>query len=102
MNQVTPKDALAAVKDGAFLLDVREPAEWDIAHVEGATLIPMRTVPARLDEIPNDKTVYVLCHHGGRSAQVTMFLSQNGRDAVNIAGGIEKWAVDIDPSLARY
>jgi rhodanese-related sulfurtransferase len=62
----------------------------------------MQTIAARVDELPRDKQIAVLCHHGGRSAQVTAFLNQKGFDAHNVEGGIELWATELDPSLARY
>ncbi len=85
------------------LLDVREPDEIATASVAGAVAIPMGQVPARLDELPRDKTIVVMCHHGSRSARVTGFLNANGFDkAVNLDGGIDAWAVHIDPTVPRY
>jgi rhodanese-related sulfurtransferase len=99
-------DVLSAAKllrDGAVLLDVREPGELAIAQVDGSLQIPMPEIPARLAEVPADRPVLVLCHHGGRSARVTQFLRASGRDNVtNIAGGIDAWALQVDPTLARY
>lgn len=100
--ETTPEKAAEALAAGAVLLDVREPFELDIVKVEGATHIPMRSVPQRLDELPEGADVYVLCHHGGRSFQVTQFLRAQGVNATNVAGGIELWAQTVDPSLARY
>jgi rhodanese-related sulfurtransferase len=86
-----------------FLLDVREPDELGIASVSGARHIPMNDVPARIDEIPSDMPVIVMCHHGGRSAKITEFLNKNGRpNAVNLRGGIDAWSVQIDTSVPRY
>ena len=112
IEQVTPS-ALpawlkAAAEDGTpLLLDVREPAEWQAASVRpaGAELLqmPMQTVPARLGELDPDRPVAVLCHHGARSMQVAMFLAQHGFARVaNVAGGIDAWALQVDPNLARY
>lgn len=85
------------------VLDVRE--DWELATVslDGARHIPMRQVPDRVAELPADKPLVVMCHHGGRSRQVTAWLRQNGfSQAINLAGGIHAWAERIDPSLATY
>lgn len=88
---------------GAFLLDVREPDEVATVAVPGSVPIPMREIPARVAEIPTDGPVLVLCHHGGRSARVTQFLRAQGfPGATNVAGGIDAWASEVDPSLPRY
>lgn len=87
------------------LIDVREPDEWDIAHVAGAELLPLSQWPAIAAEKLTDLAtpVLVLCHHGGRSARATDFLLRNGfTDVTNVAGGIDAWATEIDPALARY
>ncbi len=90
-------------RSGALLLDVREPAEIATVAVAGSVHIPMGEVPARLAEIPTDRHVLVLCHHGGRSARVTQFLRANGlTNTTNVAGGIDAWACQVDPSLPRY
>ena len=88
---------------GAALLDVREPSETVLCAVPGSLLIPMREIPAKLAELPSDRHLLVLCHHGGRSLRVTQFLRANGLPRVsNVAGGIDAWAAHCDPTLARY
>ena len=87
---------------GTVLLDVRTPQEWDICSIEGAVRISMQAIPARVDELPRDQPIAVLCHHGGRSAQVTAFLRRHGFDAHNVEGGIHRWALELAPELARY
>ena len=85
---------VAAIKDSedVYLLDVREPWEYDEAHIPGVTLLPMGEVANRLDEIPRDKEVIVTCRSGNRSGQVTDFLRQKGFDNVhNMTGGILDW-----------
>jgi rhodanese-related sulfurtransferase len=74
------------------LIDVREPDEWDRGHIAGAVHIPMMSVPERLDAIPTDRQVLVVCAVGARSARVTAFLQRQGVDAVNLAGGMVAWA----------
>ncbi len=87
-----PEVQVGALPAGAHLLDVREPEEWTAGHIQGAQHIPMNDVPRRLDELPSDTPVYVVCRVGGRSAQVAAFLAQHGYDAVNLAGGMQAWA----------
>jgi len=84
--------ATAAFDEGAFLLDVREPEEWRAGHQPGAVHIPMGDVVPDHPEIPKDRTVYVICRMGGRSAAITDALSAWGYDAVNVAGGMQAWA----------
>jgi adenylyltransferase/sulfurtransferase len=88
---------------GAELLDVREPHEHAICRVPGSRLLPMREVPAALAQLPRDRNLLVLCHHGSRSQRVTQLLRANGFPrAINIRGGIDAWAAELDPSLQRY
>lgn len=89
------------------VLDVREPWEVALASVQAhgvpVTCIPMQQVPNRLEELPSDQPVWVLCHHGMRSAQVASFLERCGFSEVyNVAGGIDAWALDVDPQVPRY
>ena len=91
------------MREGALLLDVREPDEVSTCAVAGSQHIPMRQIPENLGALPRDRHILVLCHHGGRSLRVTQFLQANGYTLVtNVAGGIDAWAEQIDPSLARY
>ncbi len=90
-----------------LVLDVREPWELQTASVrpQGFDLVhmPMAGIPARLDELPRDRPIACLCHHGGRSAQVTHFLLNQGFEHVaNIAGGIHAWSQEVDPSVPTY
>ncbi len=81
---------------------MREPSELAVASVEGALHVPMRHVPARLADIPKDRPVLVLCHHGGRSQVVADWLVAQGYRAQNVAGGIDAWSDAVDPSIPRY
>jgi rhodanese-related sulfurtransferase len=95
--------AAQLLREGAVLLDVREPVELDICRIAGSREIPMGQIPEQLGDLPRDTLLLVLCHHGGRSMRVTQFLRSNGFAKVsNVAGGIEAWAGQIDPALARY
>lgn len=78
--------------DSVVLLDVREPDEWQRGHVTGAQHIPMADVPARIDEIDRDATLYVICHAGGRSQRVAQYLARNGFEPINVTGGMLSWA----------
>lgn len=78
--------------DSVVLLDVREDDEWQRGHVDGAQHIPMGDVPARIDEIDRDKTLYVVCHAGGRSLRVAQYLARNGFEPINVTGGMLAWA----------
>jgi rhodanese-related sulfurtransferase len=85
------------------LLDVREPAEFDLAAVPGALRIPMRQVPTRVAEIPSGKPLVVMCHLGERSARIARFLAIDGFDDVyNLEGGIDAYAAQLDPAVGRY
>lgn len=101
--EVDVVSAAEELKQGGTLLDVREPMELDFCKIDKALTIPMGQVPHRLDDIPKNEPVYVLCHHGMRSGQVTAFLRQRGFDnAINIAGGIDAWSSQVDPNIPRY
>ena len=89
------------------VLDVREPWEVQTASVKPdgfeLVLMPMSSIPARFQELSRQRPIACLCHHGGRSAQVTYFLKNQGyHDVVNIHGGINAWSTERDPSVPRY
>ncbi len=88
-----------------LLVDCREQNEYDAVHLEPAMLLPMSEIQARLGELEShrDQDIVVHCHHGGRSMQVTAWLTQQGFASVkSMAGGIDRWAEVIDPQLPRY
>ena len=88
-----------------YLLDCRTHEEFQQAAIEGAHLIPMSELPARLQELPAEGTmpIVVYCHHGLRSLSVAQWLMQQGfNNAKSLAGGIDAWAQWIDPSVPRY
>ena len=89
-HAAVPTVQAASVPAEGTLLDVREQDEWDAGHVDGALHIPMGQLLARIDELP-DERLYVLCRVGGRSAQVVQYLVAQGRDAVNVDGGMYAW-----------
>ena len=106
MMEITPAmlaNALQEHQADYLLLDVREPWEWEQVHIEGSTLMPMHLVPVQHNALPDDKTIVTICHHGVRSLQVCTFLKHAGFDKVlSLQGGIDAWAISIDPSLKRY
>jgi rhodanese-related sulfurtransferase len=90
MTTITAAELVALGAD-ATIVDVREPDEYAEARVEGATNIPLGTLPSRLAELPRDRAVYVMCLSGGRSARATAFLRGEGLDAIDVEGGITRW-----------
>lgn len=87
------------------LLDCRQPEEVAICHLEGSLCIPMAGIPAQLERLQSlaDRGIVVYCHHGMRSLQVTAFLRARGLgNCFSMAGGIELWAREIEPGMARY
>jgi rhodanese-related sulfurtransferase len=89
--------AVLAADPAAPVVDVREPHEFATGHVPGAVLIPMSVLPVRVEEIPRDRTVYVVCQVGGRSGQVVDWLAPQGYDVVNVAGGTQAWILAGHP-----
>ena len=97
-----PSVPVNEVPDGAFLLDVREDDEWTAGHIPGAVHVPMMEVPARTDEVPDDRDVVVVCRVGSRSAQVVAYLRQQGRDrAINLDGGMGSWDAAGRPMVSE-
>ena len=85
------------------LLDCREPWEYQAAHIEGVTHIPVQDIPARIQELDPEEHIVVICHHGVRSMNVTAWLRQQGYDkAQSVAGGINRWSRLVDPKVPTY
>lgn len=111
MKHLAPRDLRDWLDDPGrprpVLLDVRETWEFDICHIDGARLVPMRQVLDRLGSLdgmldPGAETV-VICHHGIRSYQIARVLEREGFAAVyNLSGGVEAWAREVDPSMRTY
>ncbi len=102
--EITVKELAALQKEKAdiFILDVRNPNEYAICHLNGH-LIPLNELPSRLNELNPDQHIIVHCHAGGRSRRATEFLLQNGFKKVsNLYGGITAWANEIDPTMTKY
>jgi len=89
--------------DDFVLLDVREPDELALAALDGVVHVPMHEIRARLDELPRDREIVVMCHGGVRSDSVARFLRAEGFPRVsNLAGGIDAWSCEVDPATPRY
>jgi len=104
-HSISVQELAALRRDQAphVLLDVREAHELEICKLDHALHIPMSQVPARLAELPSEEPIVVMCHHGGRSMRVVQFLLKAGRNnAINLDGGIDAWADEIDASVERY
>src|SRR5699024_4090839 len=82
------------IPEGATIVDVREDDEWEAGHIEGAYHVPLGELPARLDDLPLDDDMYVICRTGGRSNRAVAWLNQNGFAAFNVAGGMRSWNLD--------
>ncbi len=86
--------------DSLLLLDVREPDEISISHLDGILAIPIGEVTARMAEVPRDREIVVICRAGGRSAQVAEILLAHGYEQVwNLSGGMKSWSAQVDPSM---
>ena len=100
---VTDLSRRIAGPDAPVVLDVREPQEIAIARFPGAVEIPMQSVPSRMGELDRNAEIFVLCHHGMRSAHVADYLVEQGFTRIgNVSGGIDAWALMVDPSVPRY
>lgn len=107
MTQITPQLLQQWLADRGrnppVLLDVREPWEYQACRIEGSTLAPMNTIPARAQELDPDTETVVICHHGARSFQVALFLERNGFSKLyNLQGGVNAWADQVEPTMPRY
>jgi rhodanese-related sulfurtransferase len=104
--EIAPVDVRDLLKSGepVRLVDVREPQEHAICHIDGARLIPMQTVPQHLQELDDDgPRIIVFCHHGMRSLSVVDWLRRQGvANCQSMAGGIDRWSLEIDLSVPRY
>jgi rhodanese-related sulfurtransferase len=104
-SEISVKELKRLFDNGAQvrLVDVREQYEYDFCHIEGSTLIPVRQICARINELNPENEYVFYCHVGERSGWVVNLLRQHGFKKVkNLKGGIDQWAVEIDPSTPRY
>jgi len=105
VESVSPQQLqeLLAGKNPPLLLDVRDQWEYDVAHLEGARLLPLDDLQIHAFDLPRDREIVVYCHHGMRSAAAMNFLMQHQYTNVkNLSGGIDRWARELDPEMPRY
>ncbi len=104
MQTISPQQLKSLLDAGSVhLLDVRLADELEAAALPGALHIPLHELPARHVELPRDKPIAVLCHHGVRSETAARFLDKTGfAEPLSVAGGIDAYALDVDPALPRY
>ncbi|WP_205677602.1 rhodanese-like domain-containing protein [Aquitalea denitrificans] len=107
LREITASDLAAWLADSGkqqpLLLDVREDWEVQLASIAGSLHIPMNLIPLRMSELPDDKTIVTVCHHGVRSYQVGLYLANAGFEQVlSLQGGVEAWASEVDPGMAHY
>ena len=105
--QLEPRDLAAWQQDPSrpapLLVDVREPNEHAVCLIAGSVTMPLQTVPSRVAELPRDRDLVLVCHHGNRSQRVAQWLEQAGYTRLfNLRGGVEAWATDVDPAMRRY
>lgn len=104
--EITPAEVAELRKSGApvRMIDVREPEEHAICHIEGAELIPMQSVPQHLQQLDSEASrLIVFCHHGMRSLSVVDWLRRQGvENCQSMSGGIDFWSLQIDPGVPRY
>jgi molybdopterin/thiamine biosynthesis adenylyltransferase/rhodanese-related sulfurtransferase len=105
VKEITPREVAQKLArgDDFDLIDVREPFEWEIAHIEGARLVPLSTFPAAIRDLDASREIVVQCKVGGRSARAADALIAAGfRNVWNLAGGITRWSDDVDPTIVKY
>jgi rhodanese-related sulfurtransferase len=107
MQMITAPELAAWLADDTrakpVLLDVRENWEFETCHIDGSVLMPMNTIPGRIDDLDEDAEIVCICHHGARSLNVAAFLERNGfGKMVNLTGGIHAWALQVDGAMAKY
>ena len=105
LQELAPRELAERMRRGdpLQLIDVREPYEWRIAHLDGARLIPLGRLGAGVTDIARDRDIVLYCHHGVRSRAAGEFLVAQGFGSVwNLSGGIDRWSADVDQSVARY
>jgi rhodanese-related sulfurtransferase len=103
--EITPREvkALLARGENFLLVDVREKWEYNTSRIEGSTLIPLREIPENLPSLEDAAKIVLLCHHGMRSLDAAAWLrSQGVAGARSMAGGIDRWSLEVDPTVPRY
>jgi rhodanese-related sulfurtransferase len=100
---VTDLAALRQAGAPHAVLDVREPWETALCLIPDSLTIPLGSLPTQLERVPSEQPLVVVCHHGGRSMQAVMWLRAQGyENAINLRGGVDAWARQVDPTMATY
>ncbi len=100
---VTDVSARLAGPKKPLLIDVREDWEWEIAHIAGARLMPMGSLPEAVGELPRDADIVLYCHSGNRSRSAALWMRSEGFQRVqSMAGGVKAWGREIDPDMPQY
>ena len=106
MRHLNPKqlqEYLKTREPAPLLLDVREPWEFEICAMEGVRLIPMNQIPTACEELDQGQEIVIICHHGIRSRQVGYYMEHmEFTDLINLSGGVDAWALEVDPEMTRY
>ena len=107
IQQIAPVELASWRADPArpapVIVDVREPWEFERCRIEGSLAIPLSQLPASRAELPENRALVLVCHRGARSQHAAMWLASNGYPSLhNLRGGIEAWALDVDPAMPRY
>jgi rhodanese-related sulfurtransferase len=107
MRQIRPAELKTWLDDQTreqpLLLDVRQSWEFDVCRIPGSVLVPMASLSARLTEVDSARPVVVICHHGVRSYHAARFLEHNGYgQVINLTGGVDAWAKEVDPVMPTY
>jgi sulfur-carrier protein adenylyltransferase/sulfurtransferase len=106
MHTISPKELRQRLNLGEniILIDVREPHEYEICHLNDAILVPMQTLPEHVSEFTSGKPTVLYCHHGIRSMSAINYLAQvHGiKNLINLVGGIHAWSKEVDPAMAQY
>lgn len=105
MRQFSAPELQQYLQQGAkpLLLDVREPWEFDICHIEDSKLISMAYIPRRIKELDKDQEIVVICHHGVRSLEVAQYMTHHGfSNIINLIGGVAAWAQEVDHDMPTY
>ncbi len=103
-DEISPQELRQKLERGEdiLLLDIRSPQEYEICHIEGSILLPSEEVFKRYEELPRDKEIVIICHHGVRSEAQVVFLRGQGFKAHSLKGGINLWAFTVEPDMAQY
>lgn len=104
-EEILPEKLKEELESGKkyYLLDVRNPEEWEICRIENSNLIPLPDLPSRVSEVPLDEDIITICHHGARSMRALNFLKESGfKNVTNLRGGVDLWADRVDETMPRY